>query len=224
MSVATFHPEDQARATGIDIVPDVVRLCAMNMYLHGAAHTENPITRADALINKTGEYEVLTNPPFGKKRSYTIVGRDGEIETEREESNRTDFIKTTSNKQLNFVQHIMSILKIDGRCAVVLPDNVLFEGAGADIRKRLLHMYDFHTLLRRPTGIQAGRQSKRAVLRSQAMEGKREQHQGALDLRLAHQPALHAEGAANEAGRPGRLRRVLSCGQSPEAQGERVFP
>jgi type I restriction enzyme M protein len=47
----------------------------------------------------------------------------------------------------------MSILKIDGRCAVVLPDNVLFEGAGADIRKRLLDMYDFHTLLRLPTGI-----------------------------------------------------------------------
>ncbi len=142
------------RLSGIDIVPEVVRLCAMNMYLHGAARTENPITRADALINKYGEYEVvLTNPPFGKKQGYKIVGPEGEIETEREEYSRPDFIKTTSNKQLNFLQHIMSVLTIDGRCAVVLPDNVLFEGSGSDIRKRLLDMYDFHTLLRLPTGI-----------------------------------------------------------------------
>lgn len=142
------------KLSGIDIVPDVVRLCAMNMYLHGAARTENPIERADALNKPSGPYDlVLTNPPFGKKQGYKIVGADGEIESEREEYNRPDFIKTTSNKQLNFLQHIMSILKIDGRCAVVLPDNVLFEGAGADIRKRLLDLYDFHTLLRLPTGI-----------------------------------------------------------------------
>jgi type I restriction enzyme M protein len=144
----------RARLTGVDIVPDVVRLCAMNMYLHGAARSESTIERADALIKKNGEYDVvLTNPPFGKKQGYRIVGPDGDIETEREEYNRPDFIKTTSNKQLNFLQHIMSILKIDGRCGVVLPDNVLFEGAGADIRKRLLDNYDFHTLLRLPTGI-----------------------------------------------------------------------
>jgi type I restriction enzyme M protein len=144
----------RARLTGVDIVPDVVRLCAMNMYLHGAARSESTIERADALIKKNGEYDVvLTNPPFGKKQGYRIVGPDGEIETEREEYNRPDFIKTTSNKQLNFLQHIMSILKIDGRCGVVLPDNVLFEGAGADIRKRLLDNYDFHTLLRLPAGI-----------------------------------------------------------------------
>jgi type I restriction-modification system DNA methylase subunit len=80
----------------------------------------------------------LTNPPFGKKQGYKIIGADGDIETEREEYNREDFIKTTSNKQLNFLQHIMSTLNINGRCGVVLPDNVLFEGAGADIRKRLL--------------------------------------------------------------------------------------
>jgi type I restriction enzyme M protein len=142
------------RLSGMDIVPEVVRLCAMNMYLHGAARAENPIERGDALNKPSGPYNViLTNPPFGKKQGYKIVGNDGEIESEREEYNRPDFIKTTSNKQLNFLQHIMSILKIDGRCAVVLPDNVLFEGAGADIRKRLLDMYDFHTLLRLPTGI-----------------------------------------------------------------------
>jgi type I restriction enzyme M protein len=144
----------RARLSGVDIVPDVVRLCAMNMYLHGAARTENPIERADALNKQSGPYKViLTNPPFGKKQGYRIVGSDGDIETEREEYNRPDFIKTTSNKQLNFLQHIMSALAIEGRCAVVLPDNVLFEGAGADIRKRLLDLYDFHTLLRLPTGI-----------------------------------------------------------------------
>jgi type I restriction enzyme M protein len=144
----------RARLSGVDIVADVVRLCAMNMYLHGAARNESTIERADALNKPCGPYDVvLTNPPFGKKQGYRIVGADGDIETEHEEYNRPDFIKTTSNKQLNFLQHIMSILKIDGRCGVVLPDNVLFEGAGADIRKRLLDNYDFHTLLRLPTGI-----------------------------------------------------------------------
>ena len=141
--------------SGVDIVPDVVRLCAMNLYLHGAATAESPIERADAL-NSLGSVRydvVLTNPPFGRKQGYKIVGDDGEIESEREEYNRPDFIKTTSNKQLNFLQHIMSVLKENGRAAVVLPDNVLFEGAGAEIRKRLLDNYDFHTLLRLPTGI-----------------------------------------------------------------------
>lgn len=141
--------------SGVDIVPDVVRLCAMNLYLHGAANTECPIERGDALnALGTKRYQmVLTNPPFGKKQGYRIVADDGDIETERDEYNRPDFIKTTSNKQLNFLQHIMSILEIDGRAAVVLPDNVLFEGTGAEIRQRLLDNYDFHTLLRLPTGI-----------------------------------------------------------------------
>lgn len=84
--------------SGIDIVPDVVRLCAMNMYLHGAARNKNPILRTDALNKVIGHYDVvLTNPPFGKKQGYKIVGADGDIETEREEYNREDFIKTTSN-------------------------------------------------------------------------------------------------------------------------------
>lgn len=145
----------RANLSGIDIEPDVVRLCAMNLYLHGAATTESPIERADALnaLSSKRYRMVLTNPPFGRKQGYRIVGEDGDIETEREEYNRPDFIKTTSNKQLNFLQHIMSVLTDDGRAAVVLPDNVLFEGAGAEIRQRLLDKYDFHTLLRLPTGI-----------------------------------------------------------------------
>jgi type I restriction enzyme M protein len=141
--------------SGVDIVADVVRLCAMNLYLHGAATEGSPIERGDALnALGTKRYSmILTNPPFGRKQGYRIVGEDGDIETERDEYNRPDFIKTTSNKQLNFLQHIMSILDMDGRAAVVLPDNVLFEGSGAEIRKRLLDINDFHTLLRLPTGI-----------------------------------------------------------------------
>ena len=97
---------------------------------------------------------VLTNPPFGKKSSVTIVNQDGDEVKERQEILRDDFWATTSNKQLNFLQHVRSLLKINGRAAIVLPDNVLFEGgAGETIRKRLLHDCDVHTLLRLPTGI-----------------------------------------------------------------------
>ena len=97
---------------------------------------------------------MLTNPPFGKKQSYRIVRDNGEIDTERDDYDRQDFFVTTSNKQLNFLQHIMTVLAEDGRAGVVLPDNVLFEGgAGETIRRRLLQNFEFHTLLRLPTGI-----------------------------------------------------------------------
>jgi type I restriction enzyme M protein len=102
----------------------------------------------------TREGMVLTNPPFGKKSSITVIGEDGDEQREMLTIVRDDFWATTSNKQLNFVQHVRSILKIDGRAAVVVPDNVLFEGgAGELIRRRLLHDCDVHTLLRLPTGI-----------------------------------------------------------------------
>jgi type I restriction enzyme M protein len=98
---------------------------------------------------------ILTNPPFGKKSSYRVVGEDGEIDTEREDYERSDFKFTTGNKQLNFMQHIMTVMSRQGRAGVVLPDNVLFEAgsAGEGIRRRLLEQFDFHTLLRLPTGI-----------------------------------------------------------------------
>jgi len=97
---------------------------------------------------------VLTNPPFGKKSSVTIVNEEGEESKEALTVLRDDFWATTSNKQLNFVQHIASILKMNGRAAVVVPDNVLFEGgAGETIRRKLLHSCDVHTLLRLPTGL-----------------------------------------------------------------------
>jgi len=143
---------------GIELVDSVTRLCAMNMLLHGIggeSEEDLPVVTKDALAGKHGEYEiVLANPPFGKKSSVTIVNEAGESSKESLIINRDDFWATTSNKQLNFLQHIFTILKIHGRAAVVLPDNVLFEGgAGEKIRRDLLKGADVHTLLRLPTGI-----------------------------------------------------------------------
>lgn len=147
----------EASISGNDLVEEVVRLCAMNMYLHGIGNGVSPISTGDALAFDPGERfdVVLTNPPFGKKSSYKVVGEDGAVATEHEDYEREDFKFTTSNKQLNFLQHIMTVMDADGRAAVVLPDNVLFEAgsAGEGIRRRLLEQFDFHTLLRLPTGI-----------------------------------------------------------------------
>jgi type I restriction enzyme M protein len=141
--------------SGVEIVDGTARLCAMNLFLHGIGG-EEPVAVRDALSSK-GPVEfdmVLTNPPFGKKSSITVIGEDGDEQRETLTIVREDFWATTSNKQLNFVQHVRSILRIDGRAAVVVPDNVLFEGgAGELIRRRLLHDCDVHTLLRLPTGI-----------------------------------------------------------------------
>jgi type I restriction enzyme M protein len=148
---------------GIELVDSVTRLCAMNMLLHGIGGSEAdmplnnglPVVTKDALAGKHGEYEiVLANPPFGKKSSVTIVNEAGDTTKESLIINRDDFWASTSNKQLNFLQHIFTILKQHGRAAVVLPDNVLFEGgAGETIRRELLKQADVHTLLRLPTGI-----------------------------------------------------------------------
>ncbi len=144
--------------TGWEIVANTTRLCLMNLFLHniGDMNSEPPITRNDSLISDPGKRfdYILTNPPFGKKSSTTITNEEGEQKREALSYNRQDFWATTSNKQLNFVQHIRTMLKIDGKAAVVVPDNVLFEGgAGETIRKRLLTSCDVHTLLRLPTGI-----------------------------------------------------------------------
>ena len=127
------------------------------MMLHGiGSEKQVPVVVGDALAADPGERfdVVLANPPFGKKSSTVIVGEDGRSSTEKDTIERDDFWATTSNKQLNFVQHIKTLLKTHGRAAVVLPDNVLFEGgAGETIRKKLLHECDVHTLLRLPTGL-----------------------------------------------------------------------
>lgn len=144
--------------SGWEIVPDAARLCLMNLYLHniGDLNSDPPIERADSLLASPSEKfdYVLTNPPFGKKSSMTITNEDGTSKKESLTYERQDFWTTTSNKQLNFVQHVRSMLKADGKAAVVVPDNVLFEGgAGETVRKRLLDTTDLHTILRLPTGI-----------------------------------------------------------------------
>ncbi len=142
---------------GKDIVDSVARLCAMNLYLHGIGGEEEcPIEVGDSLASDPGERFdiVLTNPPFGKKSSITISNGDGSPSRQSITYSRPDFWATTSNKQLNFLQHVRTILDINGKAAIVVPDNVLFEGgAGETVRKKLLHSCDVHTLLRLPTGI-----------------------------------------------------------------------
>lgn len=141
---------------GTDITPLVVSLCAMNMYLHGIGGNNSPVKEADSLMSAGDmRYDmVLANPPFGKAGGLKIIGGDGSISTQKTVYERDDFIATTSNKQINFLQHIMTILKTNGRAAVVVPDNVLFEGgAGEKVRKRLLNEFNLHTILRLPTGI-----------------------------------------------------------------------
>ncbi|MBN1971032.1 MAG: SAM-dependent DNA methyltransferase [Candidatus Delongbacteria bacterium] len=141
---------------GWDIVDNTARLCAMNLYLHGIGGEESPIVVADSLMSDPGmRFDlVLTNPPFGKKSSVTVTNGDGGTSKEQLIYEREDFWATTSNKQLNFLQHITTILKIGGKAAVVLPDNVLFEaGKGEVIRKKLLKQFNVHTVLRLPTGI-----------------------------------------------------------------------
>ncbi len=142
--------------SGFDIVDGVTRLCAMNLYLHGIGGDNSPVTTYDSLASPPStHYEiVMTNPPFGKKSSITVINEEGEESKEKAIYYRDDFWATTSNKQLNFLQHVRSLLKIHGRAAIVVPDNVLFEGgAGETVRRNLLQQCDVHTLLRLPTGI-----------------------------------------------------------------------
>ncbi|MGC4947217.1 N-6 DNA methylase [Streptomyces sp. DT224] len=148
----------QGTIWGNELVPGTARLAAMNMLLHGIGEAggESLITTSDALASAPSRRAslVLANPPFGKKSAITVVGTDGKTDREDITYDRADFRATTTNKQLNFLQHIMSLLEMDGRAAVVLPDNVLFEGgAGEKIRRRLLQEFNLHTILRLPTGI-----------------------------------------------------------------------
>ncbi|MEZ5016629.1 MAG: class I SAM-dependent DNA methyltransferase [Flavipsychrobacter sp.] len=150
LKLSTFH--------GNEIVANTRRLGLMNLFLHniGDINSESFISPNDALISEESTHYdyVLANPPFGRKSSMTFTNEEGEQEKEDLTYNRQDFWVTTSNKQLNFVQHIKSMLKSDGRAAVVVPDNVLFEGgAGETVRKKLLETTNLHTILRLPTGI-----------------------------------------------------------------------
>lgn len=141
---------------GWEIVDNTARLCVMNLYLHGIDGEESPVVVDDSLRSDPGDRFdlVLTNPPFGKKSSVTVMSAEGEAVKESVTYERDDFWATTSNKQLNFLQHVKTLLNIGGTAAVVVPDNVLFEGgAGETVRRKLLDEFDVHTMLRLPTGI-----------------------------------------------------------------------
>ena len=129
---------------GYDNTALVVTLASMNLYLHGIGTSRSPILCQDSLEKSPSVLVdvILANPPFGTRPSGSV------------EINRDDFYVETKNNQLNFLQHMMVMLKNGGRAAVVLPDNVLFEGgAGEVIRKKLLTEFNLHTILRLPTGI-----------------------------------------------------------------------
>ena len=143
---------------GNELVDATARLAAMNMVLHGVCATdgESPIDVGDALAKPPAVHAslVLANPPFGKKSSVSVMNDDKETESKELRYSRRDFWASTTNKQLNFVQHIYTQLATYGRAAVVVPDNVLFEGgAGEIVRRHLLEQCNVHTLLRLPTGI-----------------------------------------------------------------------
>lgn len=128
---------------GSDNTPLVVTLASMNLYLHGVGTERSPIVCEDSLEKESviNPDVILANPPFGTRAAGSV------------EINRPDFYIDTKNNQLNFLQHMMLMLRHGGRAAIVLPDNVLFEGSGEPIRRRLLTDFNLHTILRLPTGI-----------------------------------------------------------------------
>jgi len=162
----------------MELSPKVGRMCAMNLYLHGIGGDKVVVHSGhDSLAAPwSKEYSmILANPPFGKSQAVEFVTEEGDTEKEDATIVREDFWTSTSNKQLNFVQHMFSLLKVDGRAAVVLPDNVLFEGgAGEKVRKNLLEKCNVHTLLRLPTGIWYSPGVKANVLFFDKKEGRKE--------------------------------------------------
>ena len=204
---------------GMEISPKVGRMCAMNLYLHGIGGEEVVVHTGHDSLSAPWDREysmVLANPPFGKKQSLLFVNEEGSTEREDSVVVREDFWTSTSNKQLNYVQHIYSLLRIDGRAAVVLPDNVLFEGgagergaaqpAGEVPRPHPAAPAHRHLVL-------AGRQGQRGLLRQEGGPG-RGLDRPPVGLRPAHQPALHIEAETDPAG---GLRRVSSSATSPVA-------
>jgi type I restriction enzyme M protein len=168
----------QELVQGMELSPKVGRMCAMNLHLHDIGGEELVIHTGHDSLSAPWDREyslVLANPPFGKKQSLLFVNDAGNTEREDQVVTRADFWTSTSNKQLNFVQHIYSLLKIDGRAGVVVPDNVLFEGgAGEKVRRNLLQKCRVHTLLRLPTGIWYSPGVKANVLFFEKKEGRAE--------------------------------------------------
>jgi len=194
----------QGTFSGKDIVDSVARLCAMNLCLRGIGGDQSPIEVGDSLISDPGaRYDiVMTNPPFGRKSSVTLTNSEGKADKEALTYERQDFWATTSNKQVNFLQHVKTLLKINGKAAIVVPDNVLFEGgAGETVRKKLLHECDVHTLLRLPTGVFYAQGVKANVLffdRKEASERPWTQTLWIYDLRTNKHFTLKTNPLRNE--------------------------
>lgn len=179
---------------GVEIAGEITRLGAMNLLLHGIGPVldeegDLPVITDDSLSKHPGEFfnVILTNPPFGKKSSITVLSELEERDKQELTIVRPDFIASTSNKQLNFIQHIYATLAVDGRAAVVVPDNVLFEGGpGEIVRRRLLEDCEVHTLLRLPPGIFYAQGIKTNVLffdRKKSANGPATQKLWVYDLR-----------------------------------------
>ena len=173
---------------GVELVESVARLCLMNLVLHGIGGKESPVAIQDSLATKPERRfdVVLANPPFGRQSSGG-VGRESEGSGSSDTYARSDLWTSTKNKQLNFLQHIFTLLNESGRAAVVVPDNVLFEGgAGELIRRQLLGETNLHTLLRLPTGIFYATGIKANVLffdRAQDSKSPATKHLWVYDLR-----------------------------------------
>jgi predicted RNA methylase len=211
---------------GVEIVDNTARLCAMNLHLHGIGGADvsatPPIEVRDALLREHHPKVdmVLANPPFGKKSSITVVGEDGRASSDAEAIAREDFWATTSNKQLNFVQHIRSMLAIGGQAAMVVPDNALRgrrrrdDPAAAPARVRRPHPAAAadRDLLR------PGREGQRPLLRAQGRFGDAVDAR-AVGLRLPHQPALYAQDPRAQASRPRRVRGRVSPRRAPPTRG-----
>ena len=216
------HLRDRA-LHGWEIVDGAARLGAMNLYLRGIGGDKTNIVVDDSLRSQPGvNFDmVLTNPPFGRKSSLTFVNTEGESERESLVVERPDFWATTSNKQLNFLQHARSLLQIDGRAAIIVPDNVLFEGgAGETVRRHLLAECDLHTLLRLPTGVFYAQGVKANVLffdRKPASETPWTRDLWIYDLRTNRRFTLKANPLTRA--RPGRLRGLLQPGRPPSSAG-----
>ena len=218
---AARHRISHGAICGTELVDGTARLAAMNLLLHGiGTYDGEPLVEVgDALARHPAKRAtvVLANPPFGRKSSITVFGADGRAGREDIAYERQDFWVTTTNKQLNFVQHIAKMLQIDGRAAVVVPDNVLFEGgAGETVRRRLLAEFDVHTLLRLPTGIfYAGGVKANVLFFDQPpSRGQPPLDREALGLRPARRPALHPQAEPAAARAPPRLRRLLPARQA----------
>ncbi|MFJ6023544.1 N-6 DNA methylase [Brevundimonas sp. NPDC092305] len=189
---------------GVEIVPDTARLCLMSLHLRGITDEEIDIRVGDALMSSPEPIfdVVLTNPPFGRRSSMTFTN-ESRSDSDRLVYRRDDFVATTSNKQLNFLQHVMSILAPTGRAAVVVPDGTLSEGgAGEAIRRVLLERFDVHTLLRLPAGIFYAGSVKSSVLFFDRKPAKSRREAGSIwtyDLRSGHRFSLRSDPLTDEA-------------------------